>query len=131
MLDRIQTGDVPAKPHTALRDGSGRLRYEECLTRDGFDGPFTIAYHAERPHTAAVANATHGWEIPADTDDDARPLARRHYRSQALPRRKGTACQTLCARLERASWLLRREDVNHATAGARAALAETWRLGDG
>jgi homogentisate 1,2-dioxygenase len=89
MLDRIQTGDVPAKPHTALRDGSGRLRYEECLTRDGFDGPFTIAYHAERPHTAAVANATHGWEIPADTDDDSRPLARRHYRSQALPRRGG------------------------------------------
>ena len=89
MLDRIQVGEVPSKPHTALRDEAGRLRYEECLTRDGFDGPFTIAYHAERPHTAAVANATHGWEIPADTDDDPRPLARRHYRSQAVPRRGG------------------------------------------
>jgi homogentisate 1,2-dioxygenase len=89
MLDRMQVGDVPAKPHTALRDPEGRLRYEECLTRDGFDGPFTIAYHVERPHTAAVVGPTHGWEIPADGDDEQRPLARRHYRSQALPRRGG------------------------------------------
>ena len=36
---------------------SGRLRHEECLTRDGFDGPFTIMYHVERPHTAAVTTA--------------------------------------------------------------------------
>jgi homogentisate 1,2-dioxygenase len=89
MLDRVQVGAVPAKPHTALRDGEGRLRYEECLTRDGFDGPFTIAYHVERPHAAAVVTATHGWEIPSDGDDEPRPLARRHYRSQALPRRGG------------------------------------------
>ena len=79
MLDRMSVGELPAKPHTALRDGDGRLRYEECLTREGFDGPFTIMYHAERPHTAAVATAGHGWEIPEASDD--KPLARRHYRS--------------------------------------------------
>ena len=89
MLDRMVVGEVPDKPHTALRDGGGRLRHEECFTRDGFDGPFTILYHAERPHTAALAAATHGWEIPAPDDDQPRPLARRHYQSQQLPRRGG------------------------------------------
>jgi homogentisate 1,2-dioxygenase len=92
MLDRMVAGTVPDKPHTALRDASGRLRYEECLTRDGFEGPFTILYHAERPHTAALATPTHGWEVPElDDDDPARPLARHHYRSQELPRRGGSA----------------------------------------
>src|SRR5262249_13508897 len=91
MLDRMAAGDIPPKPRTALRDAGGGLRHEECLTRDGFDGPFTIMYHVERPHTAAVATATHGWEIPESVDDPARPLARRHYRSQELPRRGGPA----------------------------------------
>lgn len=92
MLDRMVAGIVPDKPHTALRDEGGRLRYEECLTRDGFDGPFTIMYHLERPHTAALATPTHGWEVPELADDDPpRPLARRHYRSQDLPRRGGPA----------------------------------------
>ena len=89
MLDRMTAGAVPDKPHTALRDEAGKLRHEECLTRDGFEGPFTIMYHAERPHTAAVANAAHGWEVPGADDDEDRPLARRHYRSQDLPRRGG------------------------------------------
>ena len=39
MLDRMTRATVPDKHHTALRDDGGRLRYEECLTRDGFDGP--------------------------------------------------------------------------------------------
>jgi homogentisate 1,2-dioxygenase len=92
MLDRMVAGTVPDKPHTALRDAGGRLRYEECLTRDGFEGPFTILYHVERPHTAAVAAPAHGWEVPElDDDDPARPLARHHYRSQELPRRGGSA----------------------------------------
>jgi homogentisate 1,2-dioxygenase len=89
MLDRMMAGTVPDKPHTALRDGGGRLRYEECLTREGFDGPFTILYHVDRPHTAALATAAHGWEVPELADEEPRPLARRHYRSQELPRRGG------------------------------------------
>jgi homogentisate 1,2-dioxygenase len=90
MLDRMQVGTVPDKPHTALRDGAGRLHHEECLTRDGFEGPYTILYHVERPHVAAVAPAVHGWTLPPargeTADVEARPLARRHYRSQDLPR---------------------------------------------
>ena len=89
MLDRMTVGTVPDKPHTALRDAEGKLRHEECLTRDGFDGPFTIMYHQERPHTAVVVGATHGWEVPQPPDEEERPLARRHYRSQDLQPRGG------------------------------------------
>jgi homogentisate 1,2-dioxygenase len=91
MIDRMAAGQVPDKPHTALRDPEGRLHHEECLTRDGFDGPFTILYHQDRPHVALPAPASHGWEIPAAADDEPRPLARRHYRSQELARRGGAA----------------------------------------
>jgi homogentisate 1,2-dioxygenase len=91
MLDRMVAGLVPDKAHTALRDESGRLRHEECLTREGFEGPFTILYHLERPHLSIPTNAGHGWEIPADTDGEPRPLSRRHYLSQELARRGGAA----------------------------------------
>src|SRR6185295_15373221 len=92
----------PAKPHTALRDETGRLRYEECLTREGFDGPFTILYHQHRPHTPEVAPVEHGWQIPgaateatvrggAGVGAAARGLERRHYRTQDLSRTAGEA----------------------------------------
>ena len=53
MLDRVVAGTVPRKHHIALRSEAGELRYEECLTREGFDGPYTIAYHERRPRTAS------------------------------------------------------------------------------
>jgi len=89
MLDRVVVGTVPPKHHTVLRDGNGHLRYEECLTRDGFDGPYTLLYHEERPHVALPIETTHGWAPPEAPS--ARPLMRRHYRSQDLPRRGGPA----------------------------------------
>src|SRR5215471_21463482 len=88
MLDRMMAGLLPPKPHTALYDQAGHLRYEECLTRDGFDGPFTILYHERRPHTAEVAAPSHGFALPTAVAAE-RALARRHYRSQRLPRRGG------------------------------------------
>ena len=94
MLDRMTAGVVPAKPHTALRDDTGHLRYEECLTRDGFDGPYTILYHQHRPHTQEVVPVEHGWRLPAGALGSggapaSPPLMRRHYRSQDLGRRGG------------------------------------------
>ena len=89
MLDRMTAGTVPAQPHTALRDEQGRLRHEECLTRDGFDGPYTILYHQHRPHTQEVAAVEHGWEVPVMGAAPAEPLQRHHYRSQELPRHGG------------------------------------------
>jgi homogentisate 1,2-dioxygenase len=88
----MTVGTVPDKPHTALRDAEGRLRHEECLTREGFESAFTILYHEQRPHTAALSDAAHGWEVPLAfdiADEDTRRLARRHYRSQDLQPRGG------------------------------------------
>ena len=64
MLDRIVQGDVAKKHHIQLRGPGGELRYEECFTRDGFDGPYTILYHLRRPHTHRLAPAEHGWPAP-------------------------------------------------------------------
>lgn len=87
MLERICVGDVPRKHHIQLRGAGGELRYEECFTRDGFDGPYTILYHLRRPHTHRLAPAEHGWAAPEDAG--ARALAKRHYRSGELAPRGG------------------------------------------
>ena len=80
MLDRMQLGDIARKHHVALRGPDGSLRFEECFTRDGFDGPYTIMYHLRRPHTQLVVPTTHGWAPPVAAPSEAsRPLAKRHY----------------------------------------------------
>lgn len=83
-MERHRAGVVPKKHHTALREGE-RLRYEECLTRDGFDGAYTILYHVNRPHAQRPVENTHGWTVPrALGEHDVRPLRKRHYQSQTL-----------------------------------------------
>ena len=82
MLARVVCGEVPRKHHIAFRDAEGRLRHEECFTRAGFDGPYTIAYHVNRPHAQHVAETRHGWKVPAAVAP--RPMAKRHYRTQDL-----------------------------------------------
>jgi homogentisate 1,2-dioxygenase len=81
MLERRAHGTLPPKHHLAL-NVDGRLHYEECITRDGFDGPFTIAYHQNRPHAQRAVDLKHGWALPAS--EPARPLRKRHYLSQRL-----------------------------------------------
>ena len=85
MLDRVAHGELPRKHHVQLRGGDGALRFEECFTRDGFDGPYTILYHLERPHLHRPAAIAHGWAAPV-AEADARPLAKRHYRSGDVAR---------------------------------------------
>ncbi len=89
MIDRRTAGELPPKPHTVFRKPDGGLHYEECITRAGFDGPFTIAYHRERPHASVGAEVTHGWQLPVAAP--ARRLAKRHYRSQDLQAPPGPA----------------------------------------
>ena len=88
MLDRVANGELPRKHHVQLVGEGGALRYEECFTRDGFDGPYSILYHLERPHLHRPAPVGHGWVMPAasDAEDEARPLAKRHYRSGGVAR---------------------------------------------
>ena len=82
MLDRDQQGEVPRKHHLALRGPDGALRHEEAYTRDGFEGPYTLAYHLRRPHVTWPAEPLHGWPAPQATPPVR--LARRHYRTQDL-----------------------------------------------
>jgi homogentisate 1,2-dioxygenase len=82
MLDRMQVGDVARKHHIQLRGADGALRFEECFTRDGFDGPYTIMYHLRRPHVQRVAPTKHGWAAPVAASE--RHLAKRHYKTWEL-----------------------------------------------
>jgi len=84
MLDRVAVGDLPPKHHVALRGPKGELRYEECLTRAGFDGPYSILYHLNRPHALAPVPSGHVAVSPRarrEAEDDS-GLRRRHYRTQ-------------------------------------------------
>src|SRR5687768_7134557 len=84
MLDRVCAGDVAKKHHIQLRGPAGELRYEECFTRDGFDGPYTILYHLRRPHTQRLGDVKHGWAKPIAAGE--RALAKRHYKTGELKR---------------------------------------------
>jgi len=85
MLERLTEGELPAKHHLMLRGAAGELRHEECLTRDGFDGPYTILYHVHRPHalraTGLAPTAVGVRAAGADVDHAPRSLQRRHFRS--------------------------------------------------
>ena len=83
MLERQRHGDVPDKPHTALRDPQGTLRYEECFTRRGFDGAYTILYHERRPHLSQAAGPATAFQLPREAS--VKTLTRRHFKSDALP----------------------------------------------
>lgn len=94
MLERRSAGEVADSPHTQLKSKSGQLRYEHCITRQGFDGPYTIAYHERRPHEAEPAADVPIALPPADKLPER--LLRRHYASptsplelEALPRHRG------------------------------------------
>ena len=82
MLDRMQMGDLPKKPHTQHRL-EGRLLFEHCLTRAGFDGPFTIAYRQNAPHVQSAWGPFEGGHAVEDASADAL-LLRRHYLTQDL-----------------------------------------------
>ena len=89
MLDRMVQGEVPAKHHIAFRDRDGKLLHEEAYTTEGFEGPYTLLYHQGRPHAQRAVEARHGWELPHPAP--ARPLAKRHYRTQDLAAPGGPA----------------------------------------
>ena len=82
MLDRIVRGRVPRKPHTRHKDANGDLLYEECFTRHGFDGAYTVLYHRYRPHEQTALGFVEGFAIPEAVPE--RGLLRRHYKTFTL-----------------------------------------------
>jgi homogentisate 1,2-dioxygenase len=87
MLDRIAAGALPPKPHLAFKSAQGELYYEECLTRGGFEGGFSMLYHERRPHEALPVATTDGFAIPKASGESA--LRRRHFRCFELARAGG------------------------------------------
>jgi homogentisate 1,2-dioxygenase len=89
MLDRAVAGQVPPKPHLRARDSAGNQLYEECLTRAGFEGAFSMLYHRNRPHEGlpVAPNAT----FRAPHSVGANQLVRRHYRCLELAEARGVA----------------------------------------
>ena len=83
MLHRHTLGLIPPKPHTALYD-DGKLLMEQCVTREGFDGPFSILYFRTPPTDEFEVDTLEldGF-CPVELVKD-QPLHRRHIRSQAL-----------------------------------------------
>jgi homogentisate 1,2-dioxygenase len=99
VIERLCFGELPPKPHTALRSPGGQLRYEACLTRQGFEGPFTISYHEHRPQALEAAGDPLPSALAAAQEPQAgsaRPgFARRHYRSGELTSEPGGATTPL------------------------------------
>lgn len=83
MLDRSFAGSLPPKPHLVFESARGELLYEECFTRAGFDGPFSILYHQNRPHEALPIPAPARFPLPERAAEPS--FARRHYRTFELP----------------------------------------------
>jgi homogentisate 1,2-dioxygenase len=88
MLDRVCAGHVPIKPHLVFKSKDGALYFEECLTRSGFDGPFSILYHEHRPYETLPIDVPRNFKVPAASE--WKGLLRRHYRCLDLGPTGGT-----------------------------------------
>jgi homogentisate 1,2-dioxygenase len=80
MLQRHTLGNVPAKPHTALYEDD-KLLMEVCITREGFNGPFSILYYRRPPTDEAGVEPC---ELPGFcpfTPAERQDLRRRHVMS--------------------------------------------------
>ena len=49
MIHRLRYGQIPDKPHTVF-EVDGKLTFEHCFTRQGFDSVYTIMWHRRPPH---------------------------------------------------------------------------------
>jgi len=76
-----QVGEVPAKRHTALRDASGALRYEELMGEEGFTSDSSLLYHSGVPSAIVDSQV---WELPDQSTTPNHPLKPRHLRLHGL-----------------------------------------------
>src|SRR5512146_837783 len=76
-----RVGDVPATRHTAFRDDSGGLYYEELMGEEGFSSDSSLLYHRGVP--SAIVDST-VWELPDLSTTPNHPLKPRHLRLHDL-----------------------------------------------
>lgn len=84
MIERLVHGTVPRKHHIQLKDAAGHLHWEQCITQEGFEAPYTITYHRHAPHRQLPTKTTHGFAGPR-TAAPLDGLLKRHFLSQSLP----------------------------------------------
>jgi homogentisate 1,2-dioxygenase len=85
MIERVVEGLVPRKHHLQLKDASGHLHWEQCITQDGFEAPYTITYHRNAPHRQVPAPTTHQFAATRAPATAEQALRKRHFLSQQLP----------------------------------------------
>ncbi len=81
MLHRIALGAFPPKPHTAFYE-NGKLLMEQMVTREGFNGPFSILYYRTPPTDEFEVESM---SVPGFCPFEPvreQPLHRRHIRTQ-------------------------------------------------
>lgn len=76
---------MPAKHHRILRSAEGALRYEECITRSGFEGPYSILYHEHRPQALQPSKASPIGRPPEPEAATYASLRRRHFLGSNVP----------------------------------------------
>jgi homogentisate 1,2-dioxygenase len=74
-------GEVPHTRHTALRDETGNLRYEELMGEEGFSSDSSLLYHAGVPSAIVDSQV---WELPDLGTTPNHPLKPRHLRLHDL-----------------------------------------------
>src|SRR3954471_529058 len=72
-----QVGEVPGKRHTAFRDETGRLRYEELMGEEGFSSDSSLLYHRGVPSAIVDSQV---WELPDLSTTANHPLKPRHLK---------------------------------------------------
>lgn len=77
MIHRLQRGRVPHKPHIVFKP-DGELAFEHCLTRQGFDGVYSVIYHKRPPHWVGAQEELGPYPGDAEARWDG-PLRRRHF----------------------------------------------------
>jgi homogentisate 1,2-dioxygenase len=85
MIHRMTLGRVPAKPHTTFYDENGKLLMEQMVTREGFNGPFSILYYRIPPTDEFEVEPL---SLPGFCPFELvreQPLHRRHIKTQDLP----------------------------------------------
>ncbi len=85
MIHRMTLGRIPPKPHTVFRDEDGKLLMEQMVTREGFEGPYSILYYRTPPTDEFEVESL---KIPGFVPFELvteQPLHRRHIKSQDLP----------------------------------------------
>ncbi len=83
MIHRHCLGKFPAKPHTTFYE-DGKLLMEQMVTREGFNGPFSILYYRIPPTDEfEVASLKLPGFCPFDLVKE-QPLHRRHVKTQDM-----------------------------------------------